>query len=114
SAIGKVLREDIGSLRGGTRIDEDVAKALQGMGRARVRVSPRPITHKPFLTGVTNIPLLSDDWMAQLGYQHLEAAIVRGAERGRKTDIHSYHPVPAFAYGAEFGDPSLGAREGKY
>lgn len=114
SAIGKVLREDIGSLKNGTRIDEDVAKALMGMGRSKVTVSPKPINHKAFLTGVTNVPLLSDDWMAQLGYQHLESAIVTGAERGRKTDIHSYHPVPAFAYGAEFGDPSSGAVEGKY
>jgi hypothetical protein len=114
NAVGKVLREDVGSLRDGTMIDEDIAKALQGMGKTSVSVSPRPITHRPVLTAVTTIPLMSDDWMAQLGYQHLERSIVKGAERGKKTDIHSYHPIPAFAYGAEFGDPTLGAIQGKY
>jgi len=39
---------------------------------------------------------------------------VHGAHRGRKSDLHGYHPIPAFAYGAEFGDESLGAKEGRY
>lgn len=113
-ALGKVLREDVGELKQGTKIDDAVAKALRGLGRTEVKVSPSPIIHKPVLTGITRIPLMSDDWMAQMGYQELEDSIVTGARKGSKSNLHSYHPVPAFAYGAEFGDEFLGAKDGKY
>jgi hypothetical protein len=60
--------------------------------------------------------MLRDDWMSQMGYQQLAGAIVGGAARLAESDIHGYAPVPAFAFGAEFGDAPEGKskKEGVY
>ena len=102
-AGGLVLKENVGSLKIGTIIDEHVHDALKKMGKHEVTVGNRPIVHQPFLTGVTGIPYLRQDWLAQMGYRHLRDAIVGGATMGHESDIHGYSPVPAFTYGAEFG-----------
>jgi DNA-directed RNA polymerase subunit beta' len=101
---GHVLREDVGNMKAGTVIDDQIHKALERLGKTEVEVGPRPIIHKPFLTGVRRLPIMRDDWMAQLGYRELEKGIIRGANESRTTDIHGYSPIPAYAYGAEFGD----------
>jgi hypothetical protein len=73
-------------------------------------VGPDPIIHKPFVTGIKQLPLLSKDWMAQLGYGHIVRSIKEGAGEAWTTDIHNHSPIPAFAYGAEFGE----GKEGRY
>lgn len=102
-AVGKILREEVGHIVPGTPITDEIAKALERHGKHEVLVGPKPIVHEPELHGIERIPLLRKDWMAQLGYNNLRRAIVRGAAQGAETDLHDYSPVPAFAYGAEFG-----------
>ena len=84
--------------------------ALERLGKREVLVGPKPIVHRPMLRGITKIPLMRDDWMARLGYHHIKDSIVRGAHQGQESDIHDYSPIPAFAYGAEFGEGA----EGRY
>ena len=38
-----------------------------------------------------------------MNYRRLKDVIQEGTLRGSKADLHSFHPIPAFAYGAEFG-----------
>jgi DNA-directed RNA polymerase subunit beta' len=109
-AVGKVLREEVGHLRPGAPITQDVARVLEQSGKREVLVGPKPIAHAPELHGIQRIPLLRNDWMAQLGYNHLRRAIVQGAHEAAESDLHDYSPVPAFAYGAEFGE----GKEGRY
>jgi DNA-directed RNA polymerase subunit beta' len=109
-AVGQVLREEVGHLKAGTPLDEAAVHALERAGKHEVLVGPRPIAHQPFLKGIDQIPLLRDDWMAQLGYERLKKAIVHGAARAAESDLHDYSPIPAFAYGAEFGQGT----EGRY
>jgi hypothetical protein len=109
-AVGKVLREEVAHLAPGTPITEDIVKALERHGKHEVVVGPRPIAHEPELHGITRIPLLRSDWMAQLGYNHLRRAIVQGAGAGKESDLHDYSPIPAFAYGAELRH----GEEGRY
>ena len=64
------------------------------------------------LKGVNMLPLIKadQDWVSGMGFRRLKEVISEGALRGRQSDIHSYSPVPALAYGAEFG---LG-KQGQY
>jgi hypothetical protein len=41
--------------------------------------------------------------MARLNFQRLNKTILEGAAKGWKTDLHGTNPVPAYAFGAEFG-----------
>jgi DNA-directed RNA polymerase subunit beta' len=67
------------------------------------------IIHEPVLKGTGEIPhLITSDWMQRLNYQQLHTTIQSAAARGEKSDIHSSHPIPAVAYGAELGRPSPG------
>jgi len=109
-AVGMVLKEDVGHFKHGTLISDQVAKAIIGLGKHEVKVGNKPIIHEPFLTGVGQIPFMRNDWMSHLGYQRLEEGILQGVAKGAESDIHDYSPIPAFAYGAEFG---LGEK-GKY
>lgn len=67
----------------------------------------KPITHEPVLHGIKQVSAGtgSTDWMARLNYQRLSNTIMQGAAQAWKSDIHGSHPIPAYAYGAEFGKP---------
>ena len=109
-AMGLALKKAVPGVHKGTIIDKDVKKTLDRLGITEVEVGPRPIVDAPFMKGIEQVPLFRDDWMSQMGYQRLSDAIVEGAAKGHKSDLHGYSPIPAFAYGAEFG---LG-EDGKY
>lgn len=115
-AEGFALQEDVSGIKKGSVIDARVRNALKKMGKVEVEVGPRPIAHEPFLKGIERIPSLRKDWMSQMGYRYLKDAIVEGATKGMESDIHGYAPVPAFAFGAEFGDAPGGKskKEGVY
>ncbi len=102
-AQGKPLYKDHGPVKAGTKVGKRVSKILEGLGYNEVSVGPDPIVHEPFLDGIKQLPMLNKDWMAQMGYGHLVRGIKEGAGEAWTTDIHDYSPVPAFAYGAEFG-----------
>jgi hypothetical protein len=38
-----------------------------------------------------------------LAHRYLKDSLLQGARTGAASDLHSTHPVPAYAYGAEFG-----------
>jgi hypothetical protein len=115
-AVGYQLREEVAGVKDRTVIDDRVKRILELAGMSQVEVGPRPIVDVPFLKGIQRIPMLRDDWMSQMGYQNLKDAIVQGAAKAGESDIHGYSPIPAFAYGAEFGDEPSGksTKEGVY
>jgi hypothetical protein len=39
-----------------------------------------------------------------MGHQHLKQSLLEGAAFGETSDIHGTHPIPAFIFGAEFGE----------
>lgn len=64
----------------------------------------RPVQHTPVLKGVDMLPLsLTTDWMAKLQHQRLKETLLTSAAAGYGSSIHGPHPIPAAAYGAEFG-----------
>lgn len=68
------------------------------------------LIHEPYLKGIKYLPEMREDWMAQMGATHIKNAIVDGASQGWFSDTRDYHPIPAFAAAARFGD----GEEGKY
>ena len=63
----------------------------------------QPIKAKSVLRG-RNTPLdAQEDWMAKLQFERLQDTLVNAASKGQKSELHSRHPVPAMAYGREFG-----------
>ena len=85
-------------------------KVLKGLGIKEVAVEKDAIVHAPFLKGMGLVPLLKKNFMAALGYRHIEKNLVEGASQGWKSDTSDYHPVPAYAQGISFGK----GKEGKY
>lgn len=114
--VGHVLREDVGSVKAGTVIDDRIKTVLERMGKEQVEVGPRQIEHDPQLVGIHRVAMTKEDWMSQLGYRELKKAIVIGSAQARSSDLHGYAPIPAFAYGAEFNNAPGGKskREGVY
>jgi DNA-directed RNA polymerase subunit beta' len=110
------LLDDIPGTTKGEPITDRVKDILKRMGKNKVTVGPKKIKDEPFLSGIERVPMLRDDWMSQMGYRELANAIVSGAARLSESDLHGYAPVPAFAYGAEFGDAKDGRskKEGVY
>jgi hypothetical protein len=86
-----------------TIIEEENRKAAAGA---------KPIEATPILKGLAQGALdQQEDWMARLNFRRLKDTLMQGASKGWKTNLHGTNPVPAYAFGAEFGK---GPDEGTY
>jgi len=102
--IGYHLMEATGPLKRFHEIRaQDIPRLKAAHGHGTIDVVKAPLEHTPLLSGIRQIPAFRKDWMAQLGFQHLEKALTEGAAQRWKSAIQGNNPVPAFAYGAEFG-----------
>jgi DNA-directed RNA polymerase subunit beta' len=115
-AEGHRLQEKIPGVKKDSIVDDKVLAILNRLGKRKVEVGPKPIIHEPFMKGLNRIPVLRKDWMSQMGYRYIKDAIIEGATTGQESDLHDFAPVPAFAYGAEFGEAKGGRskKEGVY
>jgi DNA-directed RNA polymerase subunit beta' len=77
---------------------------VQALNKKLAAKKLKPIRHRPVLKGVKTLPLdIQTDWVARLNHENLGATVVDAANQGWSSDIHSVHPIPGLAYGAEFG-----------
>ncbi len=77
---------------------------IHKMNQELVREGKKPIEHKPVLRGIQVMPLeLQEDWMAKLQHEKLRETLAEAAATNSVSHLHGTHPVPALAYGAEFG-----------
>ncbi len=59
---------------------------------------------RPILKGTNVLPReLRSDWLARMQATHLKDTILDGAAEGWVSDLHGTHPIPAAAFGLEFG-----------
>ena len=64
----------------------------------------RPVRAEPLLHGVSALPLeVQTDWLARLQATNLRSTILDASAEGWRSAVHSTHPIPGMAYGAEFG-----------
>lgn len=108
-ALGGVLAEGVLDLTVGTEIDIPCQKRLLDNNVPNVSIT-RGLEVEAVSLPMTRVVNQSGDWLAQLNHRHLKTALKDAASFGKKSDIHGYNPVTAYAYGAEFGHNS----EGRY
>ena len=109
-AVGHALTKAAGDFKAGHLLTSKDADILKAKGIKEVHAKREAIVHAPVLKGMSTLPILRRDWMAALGYRYLAKNITEGAGQGWTTELSSYHPIPAFAHGATFGQ----GEEGKY
>ncbi len=109
-AYGHILDKPIAGLEKGLKLGSKEIKLLEGLGIPELDVEKEKLKHQPYLKGIRSLPLSSNDWLAQMGATRIKDAVLKGASQGWMSDVKGYHPIPAFAYGASFGDGD----EGKY
>lgn len=109
-AHGETLSNNTLHFTAGTRLTPSVIEALKKQNIKNVNISTNGPKVEFIMRPATRSPLMNPDWMARLGHRYLKDTILSGAARGDKSDLHGYHPVPAYARGAEFGKGS----DGKY
>jgi DNA-directed RNA polymerase beta' subunit len=96
--------KDPGDHREYLRGDFVPTSQVQALNKRLATAKKKPVVHTPVLKGVKTLPLdMQTDWMARLNHENLNATIVDAANQGWTSNIHGQHPVPALAYGAEFG-----------
>jgi DNA-directed RNA polymerase beta subunit/DNA-directed RNA polymerase beta' subunit len=110
AACGRKLADASAEFRAGHILEPKDLTILKAKGIKEVMIQRDPISHAPVLKGVSTLPLLRRDWMAALGYRYLAKNLVEGAGQAWSTDLADYHPIPAFAHGATFGQ----GKEGRY
>ena len=108
--VGRALMQPIGSLKPGHVLTKQDADRLTKKNVEAVEVQLKPPKGEPILRGVNMLPLVKaeSDWVAGMGFRRLKDVISEGVLRGRSSDIHAYNPIPALAYGAEFGQGDKG------
>lgn len=68
------------------------------------------VKYEPVFRGVNTLPTYSQQWMSQLNFRNIKKTLANAIATGAKSDIHSYEPAPALAWGTEFGE----GKDGKY
>ena len=108
-ALGLVLAEGVLDLTAGTEIDAQVLKYLQKNDVQQVSIV-RGLEVSAAAVPMSRVVNRSGDWVAAMNHRYLKTQLIDAASTGKKSNIHGYNPVTAYAYGTEMG---MGA-EGKY
>lgn len=102
--IGYRLADSHGRFSKDTRIDRDIAKSLSRSSKfKKIGVYKEPAKLEPVAFGINKIPVMKKDWLSRLGFRYLSDTITEGAATGMESNLHGMNPIPALAYGAEFG-----------
>ena len=102
-AEGAVLGKEVFHFTVGTQLTASVIAALRANGVHEVAIAPTLPRVEFLMRPMARNPLLHPDWMARLAHRYLKDSLLQGARTGAASERHSTHPVPAYAYGAEFG-----------
>lgn len=108
-ALGAVLGKEELHYTAGTPLTATILAALKNHGIKQVTVTTSLPRVEFLMRPMTRNPLLHPDWMARLSHRYLKDSLLQGARTGAQSDRHSTHPVPAYAYGAEFGTGDSGS-----
>jgi len=100
-AIGMRLGREILHHTVGTPITPSFARELKERGVHDVHVARGMPAVEFVMKPFTMNPLLDKDWMARLAHRYLKSTLQDAAHVGDEADLHSTHPVPAWAYGAQ-------------
>ena len=109
-AEGRLLGKEALHFTVGTPITPSMLATLHQHGVDKVEVSTTAPRVEFLMAPMMRNPLLNPDWMARLAHRFLKDSLYKGVHFGQSSDLHSVHPVPAYAFGETFGEGS----EGRY
>jgi len=107
-ALGETLADDVLHFTAGTRITKSVEDDLKRNHVTRVHIAHKAPLVEPFMRPAERTPLLNPDWMARLAHRFLGEGLLAGAHRSDSSKVHGTNPVPAYAFGGEFGEGPTG------
>lgn len=102
AALGMVLAQGVLDLTVGTEIDARTRQYLQQNMVNEVRVT-QELEVAPETTPLTRVVTKSPDWLSAMNHRYLKDQLRDAASYGKKSDIHGYNPIAAYAYGTELG-----------
>lgn len=102
-SLGETLGKEYYQYSVGMRVTPQVIRNLKNQGVHEVFIAPRAPSVEFTMKSATNIPKMHPDWLARMAHQGLRASIQQAAHTGQKARLHGTHPVPAYAFGVEFG-----------
>jgi DNA-directed RNA polymerase subunit beta' len=102
-AEGHLLGKETLHFTVGTPLTGSVLNTLKINGYKTVDVAENAPRAEFVMKPMARNPLLHPDWMARMSHRYLKDYVLKGVHFGDVSDIHGTHPVPAYAYGAEFG-----------
>jgi DNA-directed RNA polymerase subunit beta' len=109
-ALNHLLGKEVLHFTVGTTLTPSVIETLREHGIKNVEVSNNAPRVEFVMKPMTRNPLLNPDWMARMAHRYLKDSVLKGAHYGETSELHGAHPVPAYAYGAEFG----AGKDGRY
>lgn len=109
-ALGETLGNNVLHFTAGTLVTSSVRDTLAKNNVTQVGIATAGPRVEPVMRPASRNPLLNPDFLARLAHRYLKDTLLSGAHRGDTSDLHGYHPAPAYAAGAEFG---MG-EEGRY
>lgn len=108
-ALGKYLEKPVLHYSIGTRITPSIVKELEDMEEKEVMVSDVSPSFEPTMVRLMENPSHDRDWMSQLGTSYVQKNLKKNVISGDvSSNIHGTNPLPALAYGQEFGKPPKG------
>lgn len=110
NSLGKVLGEGTLDISVGTEIDHPTVKYLKENGVKQVKVI-NGLEVAAQITPMTRVVNQQSDWLGAMNHRYLKTQLKDAAAFGKKSNIHGFNPVTAYAYGTEMGQ---GKDEGKY
>lgn len=103
-AVGYKLAQSYGfDLPKGTEVDRDSMRQLRRQGDKIVKIRKRPMKYEPILKPIAWIPKFKNDWISRLNQKYLGQTLEDESAFGSEANIHGPDPIPAYAYGGEFG-----------
>lgn len=108
-ALGKVLGEGALDLTVGTELDAQAIKRLEDNDVRNVMVVDG-LEIEAVTTPMSRVVNESSDWLASLNHRYLKTSLKDAASQGKRSNIHGFNPVTAYAYGAEFGEGKVDGR----
>jgi hypothetical protein len=108
-AQGKFLERPVLHYSIGTKITPSVANRLKKFGENKVFVNDEKPAFESRMIRLMDAPSYNEDWMAQFGSSYIQKNLKKNVLSGdASSDIHGLHPLPALAFGKEFGKPPHG------
>ena len=109
SAEGKMLSKSYNEFMAGTTVTPSVMRSLEDRGIHKVEIAINPPKLLFVMKPITHAPLLNPDWLARMAHMYLKKTILDASAYGETSNIHGYHPVPAYVVGTTFGEGNKGA-----